>query len=103
MRTQCKSGYCFVVPFVILGSLFFPAMSADAQSKNPSFSADEVKTVVGKTSTAKVYSSDKAVRIEKQEKGQQSITIMHLDRKSVWVLNPAQKTYMDMQHWCWRG
>jgi hypothetical protein len=50
----------------------------------------------GKTTTAKVYSSEKAVRLEKEEKGKQTVTIMHLDQKAVWVLNPAQKTYMDM-------
>lgn len=67
-----------------------------AQTKNPSFTADQVKVTMGKTSTSKVYSSDKAVRVEKEERGKQSITILRLDQKAVWVLNPAQKTYMDM-------
>jgi len=95
MRTESKS-VCLVVRLAILGSCLLAAVSAGAQTKNPSFSADQVQTMAGKTSTAKVYESDKAVRLEKQEKGQQSITIMRLDRKAVWVLNPAQKTYMDL-------
>jgi len=95
MRTESKS-VCLVARFAILGSFLVAATSAGAQMKNPSFSADQVQTIGGKTSTAKVYESDKAVRLEKEEKGQQSITIMRLDRKAVWVLNPAQKTYMDM-------
>lgn len=66
------------------------------QAKNPSFSADQVKVMLGKTTTTKVYSTDKAVRIEKEEKGKQGITIMRLDQKAVWELNPAQKTYIDM-------
>lgn len=66
------------------------------QAKNPSFSADQVKVMLGKTTTTRVYSTDQAVRIEKEEKGKPGITIMRLDQKAVWELNPAQKTYIDM-------
>jgi hypothetical protein len=76
--------------------LIFSCVGVQAQVRNPSFSADQVQVMGKRTTTSKVYSSEKAVRIEKEEKGKQSITIMHLDRKAVWVLNPDQKTYMDM-------
>ena len=77
-------------------ALLFSAAGAKAQMHNPSFSADQVQITGKRTTNSKVYSSEKGIRIEKEEKGKQSITIMHLDRKAVWVLNPEQKTYIDM-------
>jgi len=82
--------------FAVLTALFFSGVGAYSQVRNPSFSADQVQVIGKRTTTSKVYSSENAVRVEKEEKGKQSITIMHLDRKAVWVLNPEQKTYMDM-------
>jgi len=81
---------------VLVCGLLVGATGAIAQQHNPSFSADQVQVMGKRTTTSKVYSSEKAVRIEKEEKGKQSITIVYLDRKAVWVLNPAQKTYIDM-------
>jgi len=81
---------------VVIASSLLMCASTSAQMHKPAFSADQVQVVGKRTTTSKVYSSEKAVRIEKEEKGKQSITIMHLDRKAVWVLNPEQKTYMDM-------
>lgn len=69
---------------------------AGAQSQQRDFSADVVHTVGKKVTNEHVYSSDKAVRIEKDERGKHSITIMRLDRKAVWVVMPDQKAYMDM-------
>jgi len=79
-----------------IGVLLLGTAMANAQRKNPSFSADQVQVMGKRTTNSKVYSSEKAIRIEKDDKGKQSITIMRLDQKAVWVLNPAQKTYMDM-------
>ena len=87
-RLLCRSA--------VVGALLLSVPVIDAQVHNPSFSADQVQVMNKKTTTSKVYSSEKAIRVEKEEKGKPSITIMHLDRKSVWVLNPEQKTYMDM-------
>jgi len=98
MKTRIPSAFAqrrpflLAIPFV----LSFATVGAYAQAHNPSFSADQVQVMGKRTTTSKVYSSDKAIRIEKEERGKQSITIMHLDRKAVWVLNPEQKTYMDM-------
>jgi len=82
--------------FAMACALLLSVPVIHAQAHNPSFSADQVQVINKKTTTSKVYSSEKAIRVEKEEKGKPSITIMHLDRKSVWVLNPDQKTYMDM-------
>jgi hypothetical protein len=81
---------------VVLGILILGCIGLHAQPTMQPFSADQVQVIGKRTTTSKVYSSEKAVRIEKEEKGKQSITIMHLDRKAMWVLNPEQKTYMDM-------
>jgi len=68
-----------------------------AQTKVQSFSADQVKVMGKRTTTGRVYSDGKAVRIEGQDaRGQASITILRPDQKAVWVLTPASKTYMDM-------
>jgi hypothetical protein len=68
-----------------------------AQTKVPAFSADQVQTTGKHIKTGKVYSDGRAVRVEAQDaKGNQSITILRPDQKTVWVLTPASKTYMDM-------
>jgi hypothetical protein len=85
-----------ISPLVALAGLWLGSVCAHAQVQVPSFSADQLKVVGKRTETSKVYSSDKAVRIEKEVKGKPSITIMRLDQKAVWSLNPASKTYMDM-------
>jgi len=85
-----------ICQFAVLCAALVGSRAAGAQSPPRDFSADVIHTVGKKVTNEKVYSSEKAVRIEKEEKGKQSITIMHLDRKAVWVLNPEQKTYMDM-------
>ena len=79
-----------------LASLGLTCAGVWAQSPSRDFSADVIHSVNNRVTNERVYSSAKAVRVEKEEKGQQSITIMRLDQKAVWVLMPAQKTYMDM-------
>jgi hypothetical protein len=79
------------------GMLILCCVGTHAQTKVSPFSADQVKTTGKRTTTGKVYSNGKAVRIEAQDaRGQQSITILRPDQKVVWVLTPASKTYMDM-------
>lgn len=67
-----------------------------AQSPPRDFAADVVHTMGKKVTNEKVYSSTAAIRVEKEEKGRRSISILRLDRKAVYVLMPEQKTYMDM-------
>jgi len=79
------------------GMLTLCCAGTHAQTKVSPFSADQVKTTGKKTTTGKVYSNGKAVRIEGLDaRGQQSVTILRPDQKAVWVLTPASKTYMDM-------
>jgi len=79
----------------VIGVLML-ACIANAQSPLRDFSADVVHTVGKRVTNEKVYSSEKAIRVEKEDKGKQSITIMRLDRKAIYVLMPEQKSYMDM-------
>jgi len=81
----------------VLGLLILTYVVANAQTAARPFSADQVKVMGKRTTTGKVYSDGKAVRIEAQDaRGQASITILRPDQKAVWVLTPASKTYMDM-------
>jgi uncharacterized protein DUF4412 len=75
---------CLTSPLVKAQSLFKP------------FSADQVHTMGNKTTKGKVYASEKAFRIESEEKGKKSISIMRFDRDVMWVLMPEQKMYMEM-------
>lgn len=81
---------------VVVGGLLLAGLMAQAQSQPRDFSADVVHTVGKKVTNEKVYSSEKAIRVEKEEKGKKNISILRLDRKAVLVLMPEQKTYMDM-------
>lgn len=67
-----------------------------AQAAPRDFAADVVHTMGKRVTNEKVYSSASAIRVEKEEKGKRSISIMRLDRKALYVLMPEQKTYMDM-------
>lgn len=80
----------------IIGTLLLTSVGVLAQSPARDFSADVVHTQGKRVTNEKVYSSEKAVRIEKEEKGRKSISILRLDRKAMWVLMPEQKMYMDM-------
>jgi len=83
--------------FAVSCLLLVSSQFAGAQATMRPFSADQVKTMGKRTTAGKVYASEKAVRVESQDdKGKQSITIVRLDRKAMWVLMPAQKMYMDM-------
>ena len=59
------------------------------------FSADVVSTHGGNTVTSKMFIKDKKVRMEGH--GQQGYTIMRGDKDVVWMVMPAQKSYMEMK------
>ena len=59
------------------------------------FSADVVSTHGGRTMTSKMFIKDKKVRMEGQ--GQQGYTIMRGDKEVVWMVKPAQNSYMEMK------
>ena len=60
------------------------------------FSADEVHTMRGKTTTGKVYMTENAMRFEGEERGKKSIVITRIDRKVIWTLVPDEKKYVEM-------
>ena len=93
-----KQGFAVsVAQTAVFGILMFTGIGVHAQLNPRPFSADQITTRGNKTTTAKVYGTEKAIRVEsKDNKGKQSINIMRLDQKAVWVLMPDQKMYMDM-------
>ncbi len=78
--------------------LFGTFLSGRAQGplQMPSFSADQIHTMSGKTKTSKVYGTSNAIRMEGEEKGKKSIVIMRFDRKVMWSLLPDQKMYVEL-------
>ena len=63
----------------------------------PPFSADQIVSQGGQVqSRGRVYMHGKRYRMEMEQQGQQSIVIMRYDRQVMWMLMPAQNTYMEM-------
>lgn len=60
------------------------------------FSADMVSTYQGRKHRMKVYSRERAFRMEVSEGGMESISILRYDRRLMWSIIPAQKMYMEM-------
>ncbi len=83
-----------LVASVVLGA----SLSGRAQGplQMPSFSADQIHTMSGKTKTSKVYGTSNAIRMEGEEKGKKSIVIMRFDRKVMWSLLTDQKMYVEL-------
>jgi len=96
--SRVKSNAVFVYQFAALCILLAGSCGAAAQmpSQFRSFSANQIEVTGRTTKTGKVYSSEKGVRVESSRTEKPVITIMRLDQKAVWVLNPDSKTYMDM-------
>lgn len=59
------------------------------------FSADVVNSGGGHSMTSKMFMKDKNIRMEPQ--GQPSYTIMRGDKGVMWMVMPAQKSYMEMK------
>ncbi len=59
------------------------------------FSADAVTTAQGRTMNSKMFVKDKKSRMEMQ--GRPGYTIMRGDKEVVWMVNPDQKSYMEMK------
>ncbi|RPI78560.1 MAG: DUF4412 domain-containing protein [Desulfobacteraceae bacterium] len=60
------------------------------------FSADSYRSFMGKNSTGKVFVKGHLTRMESKEGGQDSIIITDLKKKTTYILNPKDKTYMEM-------
>ena len=72
--------------------LLFNIASASAQTSLQPFSASLVRVVDQKTSTGKIYATKNAVRTVLQGEGEESITILRLDRNELDFLQSARKT-----------
>ena len=60
------------------------------------FSADMISTYGKERHRMKVYSKEKAFRMEISEGGQSNITILRYDRRLMWMLMPEEKMFMEM-------
>ena len=78
--------------FIAAASVLVLAQAAVAAE----FSADMVQTMGGRSNTGKVYVKGDKIRREISLGPQKTITIVRLDKRIVWMLHPAQKTYMEM-------
>jgi hypothetical protein len=78
-----------------------PAAPAPSQALVPArgfspFTATEIITYKGRRRTARVFVSEKAVRSEGEENGQNYIAIVRLDRGILWLLSVPEKTYTEL-------
>jgi outer membrane lipoprotein-sorting protein len=74
------------------GAFIFSGVAAAAE-----FSADSITTYGGHVSKGKVYLKGNNMRHENTAAGQTAIVILRADKKVTWLLQPAQKTYMEMR------
>ena len=80
----------------IICAVLFSGRGVSAQLFSKPFSADQVVTKDGKTTTAKVYATPTAMRTEGVQDGKKYITILLYDRKVMWSLMPDEKMYFEM-------
>lgn len=85
-RQRYLMGGILAICFLVLPSL---AQAAE-------FSAKMITKAGGQEMHGKVFMKGEKMRTEVQAGGQTSIHIVRPDKKLVWVLMPAQKTYMEM-------
>lgn len=81
---------------VAMGAVLFSDRGVSAQLFSKPFSADQVVTKDGKTTTAKVYATPTSMRTEGVQDGKKYITILLYDRKVLWSLMPDEKMYFEM-------
>jgi hypothetical protein len=93
-RSPCSTTAALLGAIIAIG-LFNP-LGLNAQSRLSSFSADQIRTIGGRSTTGKIYATDQGVRIEINQRGRQAINIVRFDRKIMWVLFPSERTYMEV-------
>jgi hypothetical protein len=85
------------MPWVAMGVVRAQTQSAKQVSELRRFSADQTRTMLNRTTTAKVYFTPEAVRVEGVDsRGNKVIQIMRFDRKVMWNLMPTEKKYMEL-------
>ena len=100
MRSKRRTVRSFDLLFsaVAFSILSFNAPSAFAQTSLQPFSANVVRVVDQKTSTGKIYATKNAVRTELKGEGEESISILHLDRNELDILQAARKTNIQVPY-----
>ncbi len=73
-----------------------PALALPLSAWGAEFSAKMVLTQQGQNIPGKIYVKDKKMRQEFVDDRGQTITIVRRDKNRVWVIIPAEKTYVDM-------
>jgi outer membrane lipoprotein-sorting protein len=87
------------MPRSLAKSLFIAAASALVLAQAAAaaqFSADFVQKIGGRSTTGKVYVQGDKIRREATRGAEQTIVISRMDKRIVWMLHPAQKSYMEM-------
>jgi outer membrane lipoprotein-sorting protein len=82
-----RSGWAFLL--ALIGVLAVPHLAGAAE-----FSADVVRSGGGMSASGTIYVKGKSIRMELQQGQQKQIVIVNADRKMLWFINPATKTYM---------
>ena len=83
--------------FLICMTLFLvPLVLSAAKPKTHQFSADQVTVAQGRTVTGKFYSNTDRTRIEMNMGGHSMINIVRRDKQVIWMIQPEQKSYMEM-------
>ena len=73
-----------------------PALAAPVGAWGAEFTAKMILTQQGQNIPGKIYVKDKKMRQEFQDDRGQTITIVRRDKNRVWVIIPAENTYVDM-------
>jgi hypothetical protein len=92
-RKRVSFEYHLICLAVVSCALLPTSISVRAQTRPQSFSADQIHTINGKTTTYKVYASDNAVRRESEVEGKRIVWITRFDHKVMWDLHPDDNTY----------
>lgn len=91
MGTTVFAGLRRQLVVVIVSAFILSGAAAAAE-----FSADAITTVAGHVMRGKVYVKGNNMRQEITAGGMTTITILRPDKRVMWHLQPAQKTYMEM-------
>jgi hypothetical protein len=86
--------WCCARTVLILASLCFLHGGAVMAAE---FSADTISTRGGETITGKVFVKGDKIRNEGVRGGRETIAIVRMDKKLSWVLQPENKTYIEMK------
>ncbi|MCR4347792.1 MAG: DUF4412 domain-containing protein [Sulfuricaulis sp.] len=81
----------------VAGLFMAGSVAAAAEGPKVEYSADSYMETAEGTMEGKVYSAPGKERRESVQQGEKMITIMRHDKKVMWMLQPEDKTYMEMK------